>query len=188
MQNTKRLLTRAENKFLKGSFDEALRDYGLALNTNPSLSEAKVGVMLSDLALESEDEAKALFDYYQVIKSSSDNADEIIDKLVESVYSSKNKIHEILLEPLQEQAEYEDSIRYSDFEKHIQSRNGFREAFEDIMFSTRVILTTKKEFISFVTKLIENDFHSMALDYLDNTAPLFGNDQEVLSLYTKLEK
>ncbi len=183
----KRLLKRAQMKFLGGSFDEALRDYGMVLNDNPLLSEAKVGVILSDLALESEDEAKALFDYYQVIKSSSDNADEIIDQLVESIYNSKSKIHEILLEPLKEQAEYEDGIRYSDFLKHIQSRNGFREAFEDIMFSTRVILTSKKEFMSFVTQLITNDFHSMALEYLDNTAPLFGNDQEVLALYTKLK-
>lgn len=187
-QDSKRLLSLAEKKFLGGSFDEALRDYGLVLNEHPSLPEAKVGVLLSDLALDSEDEAKALFDYYQVIKSNSDNADEIIDKLIESIYTSKNTIHEILLEPLQEQAEYEDGIRYSDFLEHIKMRGGFREAFEDIMFSTRVILTTKEEFISFVAKLIENGFNSMALDYLDNTAQLFGNDQEVLSLYTKIEQ
>jgi len=187
-QDAKQLLNRAEKKFLGGSFDEALRDYGLALNDNPALSEAKVGVLLSDLALDSEDEAKALFDYYQVIKASNDNADEIIDKLIESIDSSKTKIHEILLEPLQEQAEYEDGIRYQDFLKHIEVRGGFSEAFEDIMFSTRVILTTKEEFINFVSKLIENGFYSMALDYLDNTAQLFGNDQEVLSLYTKIDK
>jgi len=184
--DSKRLLSLAEKKFLGGSFDEALRDYGLVLNDDPSLSEAKVGVLLSDLALDSEDEAKALFDYYQVIKSSNDDADEIIDKLIESIYSSKNKIHEILLEPLQEQAEYEDGIRYRDFLEHIEMRGGFREAFEDIMFSTRVVLTTKEEFISFVNQLIDNDFNTMALDYLDNTAQLFGNDQEVLSLYTKI--
>lgn len=188
MQHTKHLLTQAEKKFLGGSFSEALRDYGLALNDNPSLMEAKVGVMLCDLALESEDEAKALFDYYQVIKSSSEHADEIIDKLIESIYTSKTKIHEILLEPLQEQADYEEGIRYSDFQKHIQTRSGFREAFEDIMFSTRVILTNKKEFISFVNLLIENDFQATAADYLDNTAALFGNDQEILSLYEKLKK
>jgi len=172
---------------LGGSFDEALRDYGLALNNNPSLSEAKVGVFLSDLALDSEDEAKALFDYYQVIKSTNDDAEKIIDNLIDSVYSSKSKIHEILLEPLQEQAEYEDGIRYQDFLEHIEGRGGFREAFEDIMFSTKVILTTKEEFISFVSKLIENKFDSMALQYLDNTATLFGNDQEILSLYEKIE-
>lgn len=187
-QDTQRLLNRAEKKFLGGSFNEALRDYGLVLNSNPSLSEAKVGVLLSDLALDSEDEAKALFDYYQVIKASNDNADEIIDKLIESIDSSKSKIHEILLEPLQEQADYEDGIRYHDFLMHIETRGGFKEAFEDIMFSTKVILTTKEEFISFVTKLIENDFQAMALDYLDNTASLFGNDQEVLRLYEKLEQ
>lgn len=187
-RNTKSLLTRAEKKFLGGSFDEALRDYGLALNNNPSLSEAKVGVFLSDLALDSEDEAKALFDYYQVIKSTNDDAEKIIDNLIDSVYSSKSKIHEILLEPLQEQAEYEDGIRYQDFLEHIEGRGGFREAFEDIMFSTKVIISSKDEFIDFVKHLSSEGFHQMALNYLDSSGNIFGNDQDILELYNTIKE
>ena len=51
------------------------------------------------------------------------------------------------------------------------------------MFSTKVVITDKDEFIDFVTRLSDEGFDEMALGYLDATAHLFGNDQEVLTLY-----
>ena len=63
------LLQRAEYAFLKGDYVHALRSYGLILKDYPSLDEAKIGVYLSDLGIESEEEAQALFDYYQLIKN-----------------------------------------------------------------------------------------------------------------------
>jgi len=177
------LLQRAESEFLKGDYRNALRSYGLILKDYPSLDEAKIGVYLSDLGTESEEEAQALFDYYQVIKSEKENAVDIIDGLIESLDSSKHKLQEFLLDPLQEQVEYEDGIRYSDFLKLIESRGSFRKAFEDIMFSTKVVITDKDEFIDFVTQLANEGFDEMALGYLDATTSLFGDDQDVLALY-----
>ena len=177
------LLQRAESEFLKGDYRNALRSYGLILKDYPSLDEAKIGVYLSDLGTESEEEAQALFDYYQVIKSKKENAVDIIDGLIESLDSSKHKLQEFLLDPLQEQVEYEDGIRYSDFLKLIESRGSFRKAFEDIMFSTKVVITDKDEFIDFVTQLANEGFDEMALGYLDATTSLFGDDQDVLALY-----
>jgi len=177
------LLQRAEGEFLKGDYRNALRSYGLILKDYPSLDEAKIGVYLSDLGIESEEEAQALFDYYQVIKSEKENAVDIIDGLIESLDSSKHKLQELLLDPLQEQVEYGDGIRYSDFLKLIESRGSFRKAFEDIMFSTKVVITDKDEFIDFVTQLAKEGFDEMALGYLDATTSLFGDDQDVLALY-----
>jgi len=177
------LLERAEGEFLKGDYRKALRDYGLILKDYPSLDEARIGVYLSDLGIESEEEAHALFDYYQVIKSEKPNAVDIIDGLIDSLDSSKKKIHELLMDPLEEQVEYGDGIRYSDFVLLIESRGSFREAFEDIMFSTKVVITDKDEFIDFVTQLAKEGFDEMALGYLDATTSLFGDDQDVLALY-----
>ena len=177
------LLQRAEGEFLKGDYRNALRSYGLILKDYPSLDEAKIGVYLSDLGIESEEEAQALFDYYQVIKSEKENAVDIIDGLIESLDSSKHKLQELLLDPMQEQVEYGDGIRYSDFLKLIESRGSFRKAFEDIMFSTKVVITDKDEFIDFVTQLAKEGFDEMALGYLDATTSLFGDDQDVLALY-----
>jgi tetratricopeptide (TPR) repeat protein len=177
------LLQRAESEFLQGDYRNALRSYGLILKDYPSLDEAKIGVYLSDLGTESEDEAQALFDYYQVIKSEKENAVDIIDGLIDTLDSTKHKLQELLVDPLQEQVEYGDGIRYSDFLNLIESRGSFRKAFEDIMFSTKVVITDKDEFIDFVTQLANEGFDEMALGYLDATTSLFGDDQDVLALY-----
>ncbi len=178
------LLQRAESEFLQGNFTKALRSYGLILNDYPTLDEAKVGVYLSDLGFESKDEAQALFDYYQIIKDEKENAIDIINGLIASLDTSKEAIKNLLLDPIEEQVEYSDGIRYSDFLEFVKSRGSFKKTFEDIMFSTKVVITDKDEFIDFVTKLSSEGFDEMALGYLDATSHLFGNDQDVLALYS----
>lgn len=181
--NQEVLLKRAEGEFLQGDFTNALRSYGLILKDYPSLDEAKIGVYLSDLGVENQEEAQALFDYYQIIKEEKENAVDIIDGLISSLDTSKLEIQKLLLDPVEEQIEYADGIRYSDFLNLVESRGSFKKTFEDIMFSTRVVITNKDEFIDFVTKLSKEDFDEMALKYLDASVHLFGNDQDVLALY-----
>ncbi|MFT7880882.1 MAG: hypothetical protein ABXS91_10870 [Sulfurimonas sp.] len=182
--NKNLLLQRAEGEFLSGEFSSALRDYGLLLKDYPTLDEAKVGVFLSDLGIESGEEAQALFDYYQAIKDEKENAVEIIDSLIRSLDDSKDVLKELLVDPIEEQVEYSDGISYSDFLELVERRGSFKETFEDIMFSTKVIITNKDEFIDFVKKLTVEGFDEMALSYLDASSTLFGNDQDILTLYT----
>ncbi len=177
------LLKRAESEFLQGDYAKALRSYGLILRDYPTLDEARIGVYLSDLGIESEEEAQALFDYYQMIKGEKENAADIIDGLIENLDSSKHKLQELLVEPLEEQIEYGDGIRYSDFQELVKRRGSFKKTFEDIMFSTKVVITNKDEFIDFVTQLANEGFDEMALGYLDASSSLFGNDQDILALY-----
>ncbi|MBA1419653.1 MAG: hypothetical protein FAF03_02015 [Epsilonproteobacteria bacterium] len=181
--NQELLLERAEREFLKGDYVNALRSYGLILKDYPALDEAKIGVFLSDLGAESEEEAQALFDYYRVIKDEQENAVDIIDGMIDNLDSSKKQIQELLLDPVEEQVEYSDGIRYSDFLALVESRGSFKKTFEDIMFSTKVVITNKDEFIDFVKQLSSEGFDEMALGYLDASTHLFGNDQDVLALY-----
>ena len=181
--NQNLLLERAENSFLKGEYNNALRRYGLILKDYPTLDEAKIGAYLSDLGIESEEEAQALFDYYQLIKNEKEDAVDIIDGLIENIDTSKQEIQKLLLDPMDEQIEYGNGIRYSDFLLLVEDRGSFKKTFEDIMFSTKVIISNKDEFIDFVTHLSEEGFDEMALGYLDASSQLFGNDQEVLALY-----
>ncbi|HIQ47873.1 MAG TPA: hypothetical protein EYH57_09680 [Sulfurovum sp.] len=177
------LLKRAEHAFLKGDFVNALRSYGLILKEYPVLDEAKVGVFLSDLGMESGEEAQALFDYYQVIRDEKENAVDIIEGLIESLDTSKLQLEELLMKPMEEEVEYGDGIRYSDFMDLVKSRGSFKTTFEDIMFSTKVVISNKDEFMHFVKQLSEEGFDEMALGYLDASVSLFGNDQEILALY-----
>lgn len=176
------LLERAEKEFLEGKFQNALRSYGFILRDYPMLDEARVGVYLSDLGTENAEEAQALFDYYQMIREGKENAVDVIEGLIDSLEDSKHHI-QALLNPIEEQIEYSDGIAYSDFLDLVKDKGSFRETFEDIMFSTKVVITNKDEFIDFVTKLSNDDFDEMALKYLDASTQFFGNDQDILALY-----
>lgn len=181
--NKNNLLKRAEAQFVNGEYLQSLQSYGLLLKDHPDLGEARIGVYLSDLGLESEDDAQALFDYYQVIKEEQEDAVEIIDNLIHTLDNSKNSLQELLIDPLKEQADYADGIRYEDFMQLVASRGDFKQAFEDIMFSTKVVITNRDEFIDFIKHLSTEGFREMALNYLDAASNAFGDDQEIYELY-----
>lgn len=182
------LLKKAEDEFLSGDYKSALQTYGRVLEKNPKLDEAKVGIYLSDIGTENEEEAQSLFDYYQAIKNNEPEAAQIVHEIIDSIDVTKNTLSELMNEQLKYQAEYEDGILYSDFKELIVSRGSFKNAFEDIMFSTKVIITEKDDFIDFIKNLAREGFQKMALEYLDSSAQIFGNDQEVLALYSLFQK
>ncbi len=177
------LLQRAEEQFLNKDYTNALKIYGLLLKDYPQLKDAKVGAYLSDMGLDLEEDAQALFDYYQAIKNSSDDAEEIIDELSQTIYATRIIVQEQVVGALHEQVEYQDGISYGDFVSLINEKGNFREAFENIMFSTKVVITTKEEFVDFIKRLIEADYHAVALKYLDAISGHFGTTQDIYALY-----
>lgn len=181
------LLTRAEEQFTSGKYENALRTYGLLLTQYPSDSDAQIGVYLCDIGLESAEEAQALFDYYQIIKNEQDDASEVMVNLLTTLDVTQGKVAEIL-NSNEDKAEYKDGIGYEDFLRFIDNRGSFKRAFEDIMFSTRVILKNKEEYISFIKKLIEKDQIELATQFLDSLSDGFENDQEIYALYHKLKE
>jgi tetratricopeptide (TPR) repeat protein len=182
------LLKKAEDEFLNGDYKSALQTYGRVLEKNPKLDEAKVGIYLSDIGTENEEEAQSLFDYYQAIKNKEPEAAQIVHEIIDSIDVTKNTLSELMNEQLKYQAEYEDGILYGDFKELIKNRGSFKSAFEDIMFSTKVIITEKEDFIDFIKNLAQEGFEKMALEYLDSSAQIFGSDQEVLELYSLFKK
>jgi tetratricopeptide (TPR) repeat protein len=182
MTNKQALLQRAEEQFLKSDYDNALKIYSLLLRDYPQLKDARIGVFLSDMGMESDEDAQALFDYYQAIKETNEDADKLIDELMQAISATRVVIQEKLLGTLEEAA-LEEGIRYSDFVTLIEEKGSFKEAFEDIMFSTRVVIRSREEFIDFIHRLVEAGYHEMALGYLDSLAESFGPDQEIYGLY-----
>jgi len=182
------LLQRAEEQFLNKDYTNALKIYGLLLKDYPQLKDAKVGAYLSDMGLDLEEDAQALFDYYQAIKDSSDDAEEIIDELSQTIYATRIVIQEQVIGALQEQVAYQEGISYDDFVALIEEKGDFREVFEDIMFSTKVVITNKEEFIDFVKRLIAADYQEIALKYLDAISGHFGATQDIYALYHLIDK
>jgi len=181
------LLQRAEDQFLNKDYTNALKIYGLLLKDYPQLKDAKVGAYLSDMGFDLGDDAQALFDYYQVIKDSSEDAEEIIDALSQTIYATRFIVQDQLTDATQNKTEIQDGISYEDFKQLVQEK-GFREAFENIMFSTKVIITYRSDFIDFITRLIEAGYKDIALKYLDSIGGNFIENQDIYALYNLMTK
>jgi len=186
--NINRLLTRAEEQFSLGKYESAMTTYGLLLREYPTHSDAKIGAFLCDIGLESGDEAQALYDYYQIIKEEQqENATEVMTDLIDTLDITKDQIGK-LLAPDEDKIDYQDGISYRDFLKFVEKRGNFNRAFEDVMFSTRVILKSKDEYIEFIRELIKRGQDSLAEQFLDSMSSSFEKSQEIYELYYELDK
>jgi hypothetical protein len=77
---------------------------------------------------------------------------------------------------------------YSEFKEIVEEDGDFRRIFENIMFSTRVIITEKDDFVDFLDKLMENNYHEMALSYLEGALAVHPNDEKLRKLLRRLAK
>ncbi len=182
------LLQRAEEQFLNKNYMDALKIYGLLLKDYPQFKDAKVGAYLSDMGLDLDDDAQALFDYYQAIKDSNDDAEAIIDELTQTIYATRFIVHEQIMDVIKESEDYGNNISYNDFIKLVEDKGDFREAFENIMFSTKVLISTKDEFKDFIHRLVDAGFQSIALKYLDSLVGQFNSSQDMYELYDLIDK
>lgn len=177
-------------KFYTRNFKEAMLQFALALSVDPKSKEARVGAILCDMAMSNEEHAVALFEYYILTKENgAEDCEDIIEEIINSVEEYGEKIAHLFKEnDLEVEINAENGIMYKDFIALIESRGSFNEAFEDIMFSTKVIISNKEDFVDFLAKLIENGFVEMSLNYLESAVTLFPNDEQLLSLIKKVQK
>lgn len=182
-----KILTQAKESFSKADFKSALEKFSIVLQNYPNSIEAQNCVILSEMALSGEGGAEALFDYYEILKEEdAEQADSIMSSILEDMDGSIDKIRDIFAQPLRDRLEFEDGILYEDFKKIVDEDNNFKEVFENIMFSTKVIITRKEDFIDFLDNLIENGFGEMALSYLENALGAFPADLSLRKLLRKL--
>ena len=184
-----KILTQAKDSFSKADFKNALEQFAQVLQNYPNSKEAYNGVILSEMAMSGEGGAEALFDYYEILKEDDrEQADFIMEEILQNMDGSIEKLSEVFAEPLRDRLELEDGILYQDFKAIIDEGDSFKETFENIMFSTRVIITKKEDFIDFLDNLIDNDFQEMALTYLENALSVYPSDELLRKLLKKLAK
>ena len=184
-----KILTQAKDSFTRAEYKNALEKFATVLQNYPNSKEAYNGVILSEMAMSGEGGAEALFDYYVVLKEEdSETADLIMEEILQSLDGSLDKLSEVFAQPLQERVELEDGILYQDFKNLLDEGADFKETFENIMFSTRVLITKKEDFLDFLDHLIEHSFEEMALTYLDSALTIYPSDTILLKLFEKLSK
>jgi len=183
------VLTKAKDSFSKSEYKDALDQFATVLQNYPNSKEAYNGVILSEMAMSGEGGAEALFDYYEVLKEEDkEQADDIMSDILQNMDGSLEKLSEVFAEPIRNRLEFEDGILYKDFKNIIESGETFKETFENIMFSTRVIITKKEDFIDFLDNLIEHGFAEIALTYLENALSVYPSDKLLKKLLRQLAK
>jgi len=173
-------LQSANDKFSKQEYEKALLDYALVLKADPENKEAYNGAILAEMAMSGEEAASALFDYYAVLrKEDKEDADEIMNDIIASMDGTVETLSELLEDPYKDKLESENGILYDDFRLLIEDTGDFKTTFENIMFSTRVIITAKGDFIDFLDQLLHNDFREMGLSYLETALTTYPNDEKL---------
>lgn len=187
MTNVNEILEEAHGYFANQEYDIAIFLYSQVLSCEPYNTEYKIYPILCDIGSENNEKAQALFEYFTIQKElNKDNALESIKDAI-SAYDGNNELMMKIFKDFSIQTiESLDAIDYSDFLNLVDSRGSFREAYEDIMFSTKVAIKSKKDLIDFIDQLIENNFNTTAYSYLDNFQKLFTFDDDISKLYEKL--
>ena len=182
-------LSQAKDSFSKSDFKKALEKFAVVLQDFPNSKEAYNGVILSEMALSGEGGAEALFDYYEILKDEDkEQADKIMSDILQTMDGTVERLSEVFAEPLRDRLEFEDGILYKDFKDIINQGGSFKETFENIMFSTKVIITKKDDFIDFLSSLIDNGFNKMAINYLESALATYPTDKKLRKLLKKLSK
>lgn len=182
-------LNAANEHFLSGQYSEALRDYSLVLRENPLSKEAYNGAILCDMAMSGEGGAEALFDYYTILRNEdAEQADTVISEILETMDGTLEQLAGLFSEGIAQRVEYADGIMYSEFKELVNNEHDFKRIFENIMFSTRVIITEKEDFVDFLDNLIDNGYKEMALSYLESALGVYPNDTQLRNLLRRLAK
>lgn len=185
--NYYKTLQAANENFSKQEYEKALLEYALVLKAAPDNKEAFNGAILAEMAMSGEEAASALFDYYSVLrKEDSEDADEIMHDIIESMDGGIETLSSLLKEPMSAKIESENGILYKDFKELVEDRGDFKSTFEDVIFSTRVIITAKNDFIDFLDQLLHNGFEEMGLSYLESALKAYPNDEKLRKLFDGL--
>lgn len=187
--NKYKTLALANDNFINAEYDKALQNYALVLKDHPNSKEAYNGAILAEMAMSGEAGAEALFDYYEILREkNAEEADIIIGEILETMDGSLEELTELFAEPLQQRLMYEDGIMYDEFMEVVEKEGDFKRVFENIMFSTRVIITEKQDFVHFLEQLIAHGYNEMALSYLESAVTIYPNDKQLRALIRRLSK
>ncbi|VAY87184.1 FIG00388415: hypothetical protein [hydrothermal vent metagenome] len=187
MINIHKSLQKAHSFFTDCQYDKANFIYSQLLSLDITNEEYKLYCILCDIGKDDEGKGQSLFDRFIIAKN--DNTKDAVKYIMDMIdaYDGNNeKMMSILKDISAQNTQNLDAIKYEDFETLIKQRGSFRIAFEDIMFSTKVAITSRNEFFEFVNQLIDNNFKNIAYSYLDGFNEYFKYDQQIIELYDKL--
>jgi len=189
MTNEEKVLKDAHSYFAAAEYEKALFLYSQVLSQDTENIEYQLYCIFCDLGYESEEKAQTLFDYFIIAKDEDfDAAVAYVNNVIEAYDGDGSKMMDLLKDISATNVETLNAIEYTDFMQLVQNRGSFKEAYQDIMFSTKVAITSKDDLLDFIDKLIENNFDKTAYSYLDGFNEFFSYDDDLTKLYERLGK
>lgn len=189
MDNIENLLKQGHSYFSIKEYDKALFLYSQVLSRDPSNKEYQLYCIFCDLGYESDEKAQTLFDYFIIAKDENfEEAVTYVDDVINAYDGDNVKMMNLLQDISTTNVETLNAIEYKDFMDLVENRGSFKEAYQDIMFSTKVAITSKDDLLDFIDKLIENNFDKTAYNYLDGFNEFFSYDKDLTKLYERLGK
>lgn len=175
--------------FVSKQYKKAFELFSHNLYLEPNNTESLIGVLLSDIAQDSEEQALSLYEYYQILLSQEalkSRAREQILKTIKSFDKSTNDIFSVLKHLEDLRADYIEGILYQDFKQIAKERQNFKEAFEDLIFSTKIVFTNKGEFYEFLNQLVDNNYKDISLEYIESLRKNIIYDGEIEKILQKV--
>lgn len=183
------LIRKGFEAFSNGEYKIALGLFSDALFFDKNDLSAKIGLLLSDMAVDFPSEAHAFFQLYATMVNTQPRVEKLkiqhqVLDLIHSFDNNLNKMCNILQDEDNAQAENIDGILYQDFKKMCQKKN-FKEIFENLMFSTKIIFRNKNDFCDFLDLLVENNFCEMSIDYIESMPTITMYDKKINQILKK---
>jgi len=185
--NKYKTLALANESFNQEKYEQALRHYAQVLKDYPESQEAFNGAILAEMAMSGEEAAEALFDYYEVLREeNAEEADTVISEILQTMDGTVDQLTHLFADPLRSRLEYEDGILYSDFKALLDRGADFKKVFENIMFSTRVLIAERDDFLDFLERLMDHGYEEIAMRYIETALSLYPNDASLRSVLLRL--
>lgn len=162
--------------FLKHDFILAKTYFSLAYDLKKD-EELLFLIDLSQTAMQSKDEAVFLFDFYMFKPKTKENLNELYD-ILNSINSSEDDEPDL---------ETQNAISYNEFKNAVKKSGDFKSVFEDIMFSTKVLISNKDDLLDFLEDLVDNEFIEISLNYLETAASLYAGDERINAIMEKIK-
>lgn len=173
MQNYKKL---GIEHFYKKDFKTAKMYFSLAYEKRKNKRLLNF-INLCDLALKAPKEAFMLFEFYlEHYKIHS------MDKDFEKILNSVELKDEKGLNP-----EFEDgrALNYQDFLKS-EEQVGFKKSFENVIYSGKLVIDKRDDFLDFLEKLLDNGYEEITLNYIENVFSHFWANDRFIKLQERL--
>ncbi|PAF48924.1 histidine kinase [Helicobacter sp. 12S02232-10] len=183
------LIYKGFKAFANGEYKKALFFFSEALFLDKDDLNAKIGLLLSDMATDFPREAYGFYELYQNLINTQPRAartkvqKQILD-IIKSFDANLNKMSNLIYDEDSIKAESIDGILYKDFKQMCQNKN-FKEIFQNLMFSTKIIFTSKNDFYDFLDLLVENDFYEMSISYIENMRSFTLYDKKINEILQK---